>query len=364
MSSSSRRAALRELLPAAGVDALLVTDLVNIRYLTGFTGSNAALLVHADGDTRSRLCTDGRYRVQAAAEVPDLDTVIDRPCALALVASCRECGVDRLGFESDSVTVDGYAALVEAGGGVELLRAPGLVQRLRTVKDDGEIATLRAACAAGDAALADLMAAGGLRPGRTEREVALDLESRMRDHGATGPAFETIVAAGVHSAVPHHSPTGTQLRAGDLVTLDFGALVDGYHSDMTRTVVLGPATAWQRELYALVAAAQAAGRAALTPGTATSDVDEAARSVVDAAGRGSEFVHGLGHGVGLQIHEAPALARTGTGALAAGMVLTVEPGVYVEGRGGVRIEDTLVVRDGEPDLLTRTSKELLEPGAR
>ena len=182
----------------------------------------------------------------------------------------------------------------------------------------------------------------------------------MRDHGATGPAFETIVAAGVQSPVPHHSPTGTQLRAGDLVTLDFGALVDGYHSDMTRTVVLGPATAWQRELYALVAAAQAAGRAALAPGTATSDVDEAARSVVDTAGRGAEFVHGLGHGVGLQIHEAPTLARTGTGALAAGMVLTVEPGVYIEGRGGVRIEDTLVVRDGEPDLLTRTSKELLE----
>jgi Xaa-Pro aminopeptidase len=360
MSSSSRRASLRALLPAAGVDALLVTDLVNIRYLTGFTGSNAALLVHVDGDARSRLCTDGRYRVQAAEEVPDLETVIDRPSALALVAASRERGVGRLGFESDSVTVDGHAALVEAGDGVELQRSPGLVQRLRAVKDDGEIATLRAACAAADAALADLLAADGLRPGRTEREVALDLESRMRDHGATGPAFETIVAAGVHSAVPHHSPTGAQLRAGDLVTLDFGALVDGYHSDMTRTVVLGAATTWQRELYALVAEAQAAGRAALAPGTTTSDVDDAARSVVDAAGRGAEFVHGLGHGVGLQIHEAPALAKTGTGALVAGMVLTIEPGVYLEGRGGVRIEDTLVVRDGEPDLLTRTRKELLE----
>jgi Xaa-Pro aminopeptidase len=360
MSSSSRRAVLRELLPGAGVDALLVTDLVNIRYLTGFTGSNAALLVHADGDARSRLCTDGRYRLQAAEEVPDLETVIERPSALALVGACRGWGVGRLGFESDAVTVDGHAALIEAGDGVELHRAPGLVQRLRTVKDDGEIATLRAACAAADAALADLLAAGGLRPGRTERDVALDLENRMRHHGAAGPGFETIVAAGVHSSVPHHSPTAEQLRAGDLVTLDFGALVDGYHSDMTRTVVLGAAAAWQRELYALVAAAQAAGRAALVPGTETSDVDRAARSVVDAAGRGAEFVHGLGHGVGLQIHEAPALARTGTGALAAGMVLTVEPGVYLDGRGGVRIEDTLVVRDGEPDLLTRTSKELLE----
>jgi Xaa-Pro aminopeptidase len=168
------------------------------------------------------------------------------------------------------------------------------------------------------------------------------------------------VAAGPHSAVPHHRPTDTPLRRGDLVKLDFGALVEGYHSDMTRTVVLGVAAGWQRELYELVFAAQAAGRAALAPGTEVSDVDAAARGVVEAAGRGEEFVHGLGHGVGLEIHEAPALARTGTGALAAGMAVTVEPGVYLAERGGVRIEDTLVVREGEPDLLTRTTKELVE----
>jgi Xaa-Pro aminopeptidase len=360
MSSASRRAALRALLPGAGVDALLVTDLVNIRYLTGFTGSNAALLVHADGDGASRFCTDGRYRMQAAEEVPDLETVIDRASALAVARSVGEWGVERLGFESDAVTVDAHAALSEAADGVALHRAPGLVQRLRLVKDETEVAALRAACAAADAALADLLAAGGLRPGRTEREVALDLEARMREHGAAGPSFETIVAAGPNSAVPHHRPTGAVLRTGDLVKMDFGALVDGYHSDMTRTVVLGPAADWQRELYALVAAAQAAGRGALTPGTEVSDVDAAARSVVEDAGRGAEFVHGLGHGVGLQIHEAPALAKTGTGALAAGMAVTVEPGVYLEGRGGVRIEDTLVVRDGEPELLTRTTKELVE----
>jgi Xaa-Pro aminopeptidase len=360
MSTATRRAALRALLPSAGVDALLVTDLVNVRYLTGFTGSNAALLVHADGDVASRFCTDGRYRTQAADEVPDLEALIERASALALAGRASGLRVERLGFESDSVTVDAHAALTDAADGVALHRAPGLVQRLRAVKDDDEVAALRRACAIGDAALAGLLAAGGLRPGRSEREVALDLEDRMRALGAAGPAFDTILAAGVHSAVPHHRPTTAVLEAGDLVKLDFGALVDGYHSDMTRTVVLGPAAEWQRELHALVAQAQTAGRAALAPGTEVRAVDAAARGVVERAGRAEEFVHGLGHGVGLQIHEAPALGRTGTGVLAAGMALTVEPGVYVAGRGGVRIEDTLVVRDGAPELLTHTARELLE----
>jgi Xaa-Pro aminopeptidase len=360
MPAAPRRAALRALLPGVGVDALLVTNLVNVRYLTGFTGSNAALLVHADGDAASRFCTDGRYRTQVADEVPDLETVIDRASALALAGLVGELGVERLGFESDTVTVDAHVELAEAADGVGLYRAPGLVQQLRAVKDDVEVAALRRACAVGDAALAGLLAAGGIRPGRTEREVALDLEDRMRALGAAGPAFETILAAGAHSAVPHHRPTAAVLQQGDLVKLDFGALVDGYHSDMTRTVVLGPAAGWQRELHALVAEAQAAGRAALVPGAEAAAVDAAARGVVERAGRGGEFVHGLGHGVGLQIHEAPALGKTATGVLAAGMVVTVEPGVYLPGRGGVRIEDTLVVRDDTPELLTHTSRELIE----
>jgi Xaa-Pro aminopeptidase len=359
MSCSARRAALRALLHGEGVDALLVTDLVNVRYLTGFTGSNAALLVHAGGDGASRFCTDGRYRTQAGAEVPDLETVIERACAVELGKQAAALGVERLGFESDVVSVDAHEALSDAAG-MPLLRAPGLVQRLRAVKDAGEVESLRRACAVGDTALAELLEAGGLRPGRTEREVALDLENRMRAHGASAPAFETILAAGPNSAVPHHRPTDTVLRRGDLVKLDFGALVDCYHSDMTRTVVLGSAADWQRELHALVAEAQAAGRAALAPGAEVVAVDAAARGVVERAGRGEEFVHGLGHGVGLQIHEAPYVGQTGTGALSAGMVVTVEPGVYLAGRGGVRIEDTVVVRDSGPELLTHTTRELLE----
>jgi len=356
--SAGRRAALRALLRSAGVDALLVTDLVNVRYLTGFTGSNAALLVHVDGDGRSRFCTDGRYRAQVAAEVPDLEAVIERACAVTLAALAPGLGVGVLGFESDHVTVDAHAALAEHKAA--LVRAPGLVQRLRMVKDDAELAALRTACAIADAALAELIDHGGLAPGRTEAEVALELEYRMRSHGAAGPSFDTIVAAGPHSAVPHHSPTAAPLRPGDFVKIDFGALVDGYHSDMTRTVVLGAAADWQRELYALVAAAQAAGRAALGPGVEVADVDAAARGVVVDAGRGDQFLHPLGHGVGLQIHEAPLLGATGSGRLAPGMAVTVEPGVYLEGRGGVRIEDTLVVTDGDPEILTLFPKDLLE----
>lgn len=356
LSHPRRRAALGGRLRERELDALLVIDLVNIRYLTGFTGSNAALLVHAEGDERSVFCTDGRYRTQSEHQVPDLRRLIDRSCALKLATEATEHGIGRLGFESHVMTVDGYAALAKVTGQDALVAISRPVEALRLIKDDTEVATLRSACAAADAALAGLLAHDGVRPGRTEREVARDLEARMVAAGAAGPSFETIVATGANSAVPHHRPTDVQLHRGDLLKLDFGALVEGYHSDMTRTVVLGEPAGWQREIYELVAAAQAAGRAALRPGADVRDVDAAARQVIKAAGRGEEFVHGLGHGVGLQIHEAPALSQFGVGTLAAGMTVTVEPGVYLAGRGGVRIEDTLVVSAGEPELLTMTTK--------
>jgi Xaa-Pro aminopeptidase len=359
MPYARRRNALRALLPD-DVDALLVTDLVNVRYLTGFTGSQAALLVHAAGDAASLFCTDGRYTTQSESEVPDLERLIQRASPAALAARAGERGVRRLGFESDAVTVDAHLDLAAAADPVALERVPGLVQRLRLVKEEAEVAAVAAACAIADAALADLVAAGGLRPGRTERDVAYDLESRMRRHGAAAPAFETIIAAGAHSAVPHHRPTDAVLRDGDLVTLDFGALVDGYHSDMTRTVVLGSAADWQREVYDLVAAAQAVGRRTALPEAEVTVVDAAAREVVVAGGHGEEFPHGLGHGLGLQIHEAPLLGPSGRGRLVAGMTVTIEPGVYLPGRGGVRIEDTVVVRADGPQVLTTTTKELVE----
>jgi Xaa-Pro aminopeptidase len=360
---SQRRARLAARLTADGLDALLVSDLTNVRYLSGFTGSNAALLVFAD-DTPSVLATDSRYRTQAARQSPDLTIAIERACGRHLVQLGLAGGARRIGFESHVVTVDGFESLSRVLAeyrAADLVRASGAVEALREIKDAGEVALLRLACEAADAALAALIGDGGLRPGRTERAVARDLEALMLDHGADGPSFETIVAAGPNSAVPHHRPTDAVLERGDFVKIDFGALVGGYHSDMTRTFVLGKggkAAAWQRELYELVASAQLAGVEALQAGSALCAVDTAARDVIAEAGYAEHFGHGLGHGVGLQIHEAPGINSTAAGTLRAGSAVTVEPGVYLTDRGGVRIEDTLVVGARGPELLTRFPKDL------
>jgi Xaa-Pro aminopeptidase len=358
---ADRRATLRTQLRELELDALLVTHLLNIRYLTGFTGSHAALLLNAGGEDGTIFCTDGRYIEQAANEVADLERVIDRASAAALVgrADADSRTYRRCGFESQHVSVEQHEELAGQTREVDLVRAPGLVEQLRVIKDETEVDALRMACAAADRALADLIEHGGIQAGRTERDVARELESRMLDHGSSGPSFDTIVAAGAHSAIPHHRPTDAVLVRGDFVKIDFGAVVDGYHSDMTRTIVIGTPADWQRDLYQLVSTAQATGTAALAPGAKGSEVDRAARGVIERAGYGEEFAHGLGHGVGLEVHEAPSLAKSGAGTLAAGMAVTVEPGVYLAGRGGVRIEDTLVVRDGTAELLTLSTKDLV-----
>ena len=355
---ADRRARLRTLLAERGLDALLVSSLVNVRYLTGFVGSNGGLLV-VTGSEDAVLATDSRYADTAALECPDVEVLVERDTGPALAAVAATRGVGRLGYESHQVTVDGFRHLQHACGTASLARADRPVEDLRLVKDDAEVAALRSACAVADAAFADVLAA--IRPGVTERTVAYDLESRMRRHGSEAPSFDTIVAGGDHSAVPHHRPTDRPFAPGDLVKLDFGAVIAGYHSDMTRTVVLGEPAAWQREVYDLVAAAQQAGVDALLDGVATADVDRVSRGVVEAGGMGERFLHGLGHGVGLEIHEGPAIGSSSAGALGTGMVVTVEPGIYLAGRGGVRIEDTLVVRSAgaAAERLTLTTRELL-----
>lgn len=340
----------------AGQPAALVTRAVNVRYLTGLASSNAALLVHAEG--RAVLATDFRY---LAAAPDDLDVMEARDVGVALVEQAGRDGVERLAVEEHDITVETYDRLTAAAdiAGVHLVRLGRAIEAIRTVKDDVELGHLRQACAVADEAFAGLLPT--IRPGRTERDVARDLDQRMRDLGAEGPSFETIVAAGPHSAIPHHSPGDRPLARGDLVKMDFGALVAGYCSDMTRTVVIGPAAPWQQEVHAIVLAAQAAGRAAALPAAVAGDVDAAARSVIVEHGYGEAFPHGLGHGVGLEIHEAPTLRDGATDRLAVDIPVTVEPGIYLPGRGGVRIEDTIVVRadpDG-PEVLTRTSRDLL-----
>src|SRR5690606_36522581 len=230
---AARRGALRSLLVENEIDGLLVTDLVNIRYLTGFTGSNAALLVSSwdarDAEERTVISTDGRYRTQVSEQVPDLHAEIVRACARRVMELAGEWQLGRVGYESHVVTVDEHRGFEELSTGLELVATPGLVEQLRMVKDAYEVERLRAACAVGDAALATLLERGALRPGRTERQVARDLEWAMFEHGGEAVAFETIVAAGANSAVPHHRPTDAVLAAGDFVKLDFGAVVGGYH---------------------------------------------------------------------------------------------------------------------------------------
>ncbi|WP_219471645.1 M24 family metallopeptidase [Nonomuraea rhizosphaerae] len=354
-----RRARVAKMLPARGVEAILVTSGVNVRYLTGLESSNAAVLIGDDGS--ALLVTDNRYIDKthdldvAAVEASDVAARLAAPGVGIEAASMTVATFNRLSHALADVTGDRPDAGAGRTGGLVPLEP--LVEVLRAVKDDDELELLRTACAISDQAFADVM--GNIQPGVTERDVARLLEARMVELGAGKPAFDTIVAAGENGAVPHHAPTGRELRTGDLVTIDFGACYQGYHADMTRTVALGEPAAWQREVYDLVAEAQRAGRHALRPGVSTKEVDAAARGIIEAAGHGGHFRHGLGHGVGLEIHEDPFLGPSRTGRLEDRVPVTVEPGVYLPGRGGVRIEDTLVTREGGPELLTKTTKELL-----
>src|SRR5690606_1565002 len=358
-----RRARLAELLTYDKLDAALVTNLTNVHYLTGLASSNAALLLTADG--AATLATDGRYATAAADVAADVELVIERHVAPALaVRAAAGTTAARLGVEEHHLTLESWKsirrALDEADGSTELVDLGRAVEKLRTTKDDTELEALTEACAISCRALEDLYAAGRF-VGRTEKEVALDLARRMYAHGADGIAFETIVAAGENSAIPHHRPGDGQIAKGDLLKIDFGAIHRGYHADCTRTSVVAAEPAdWQREIYDIVQAAQRAGRQALVVGEDCLGVDTASRSVIDAGGYADQFGHGTGHGVGLQVHEAPTLGYSATGTLADRMTVTVEPGIYLPGRGGVRIEDTLVVRAaGVPDLLTPTTKDLL-----
>jgi Xaa-Pro aminopeptidase len=355
---AERRARLAAALADTGADVALITRLVNVRYLTGLASSNAAVLIGRDGG--AVLATDGRYTSAVAEAAPDIETIKERSVATALAERAAADGPVRLAVEEHDVTLALAEAIRKAADRAELVHLGRAVEVLRTVKDNTELALLHEACAISCRALEDLYAAGGFA-GRTEKEIARDLEARMYGHGADGLAFETIVAAGRNSAFPHHRPTARIVAAGDLLKIDFGAMYQGYHADCTRTSVVGTEPAdWQREIYDLVATAQRAGSDALAVGVECVAVDRAARELIEAAGHGEHFGHGTGHGVGLEIHEAPTLGYSATGTLADRMPVTVEPGVYLPGRGGVRIEDTFVVRDaGGPELLTTTIKDLL-----
>lgn len=353
--AADRRDRLVAALGDRGLDGIFVTTLVNVRYLTGFTGSNGALLVPREGSPV--FFTDGRYRDQAAHQLPDVEHVIDRDLA---GAASRRMGSGAWALETHTLSVDGHAAIASLVPGAILASAERMVEELRVVKDAEEIEHLRAACGISTQALEGLL--DGPLVGRTEREVARDLENRLLDLGAEAIAFETILASGENSAIPHHSPTDRVLGHGELLKADFGARVAGYHADCTRTVVLGQADDWQREIYTAVQESQAAGLDQLRDGAPVSASDDAARASLGTSGWLHAFTTGLGHGVGLEIHEDPFIAARNTAKLVSRTVLTMEPGIYVPGRGGVRIEDTVLVTTGAPEVLTTMTKDLMEIG--
>lgn len=349
---------LRSELPAEGLDGLLLSKLSNVRYLSGFSGSSGRLLMLPE---RSVLFTDFRYEEQASAEVdPVIEVRISTDGLLEEVAAfLDERGLSgRLGFEPESVTVRDRHELGELCDRVTWETAPTWVESQRVRKDPLEIEAIESAARIGEAALQEVLSA--VRAGVTERTLAAELDYRLRLAGSGPPPFETIVAAGPRSALPHAQPSDRQLQRGDLVLFDFGATVGGYCSDMTRTFVLGPAAEWQIEVHQAVAAAQDAARAVIAAGVAAREVDEAARDVLREAGMAERFGHGTGHGIGLEVHEAPRIFRRSDDVLEAGSVVTVEPGVYLPGRGGVRIEDDVVVEETGVRTLTRYSRDLVE----
>jgi Xaa-Pro aminopeptidase len=358
MDVPARLPRLRAEMETVGVDALLVTNLTNIRYLTGFTGSAALLLVTG---ADALFVTDGRYTTQSQAELDaaGVDARIEVPATMAGqrdAVAATGAGCARIGLEADDVTwaaQQRYAS--DWFAGADLVPTSGVIEGLRLVKDEGEVARLTAAAAIADVAFARVRHRLADRP--TEAEFALELDTEMRRLGAADVSFETIVASGPNAARPHHRPGGRTIGDGDLVVVDFGALVDGYHSDMTRTQWVGEPTATQRRMWEVVAEAQAAGVATVAPGVTVAEVDAACRAVIDAAGWGDAFLHSTGHGVGLDIHEQPRVAATAPEVLAEGWVVTVEPGVYLPEHGGVRIEDTVLVTASGCAPFTRAPKD-------
>jgi Xaa-Pro aminopeptidase len=360
MDVTARADRLRQRFDDAGCEALLVTKMVNVRYLTGFTGSAALVLVLPDGLS---LVTDGRYGDQAAEQMAaagvDATVEVGRTTAeqRSLLQS-RAAGIHRLALEAESVTWAQHGRLAaEWFPGAELVPTEGLVEGLRQVKDDGEIDRVAEAARIADAALA--VARPLVADGVSERDLAITLDFEMRRGGAEGPSFDTIVASGPNGAKPHHRPGDRHIAPGELVVVDFGAVVEGYCSDMTRTLCAGePASPTARRMAEVVAESQRAGVAAVTAGAEARAVDGACRRIIADAGWADAFLHGTGHGVGLEIHEEPRVASTSTDVLLAGHVVTVEPGVYLSEHGGVRVEDTVVVTTAGCRTLTNASKEL------
>jgi Xaa-Pro aminopeptidase len=341
-------------LAARKLDALLVAFSPNLRYLTGFTGSNGCLLAMPG---KAILFTDPRYRIQASQEVSTQVKISKGPLVTDALAAIGRLGLKRIGYEPARMTCDFFEALkAHLPMNASLTPVHGWIEELRMVKTPDELTRIRRSVETNSRAFEQ--AVSRVRPGMMERDLAAELEYRMRRLGAEKPSFETIVAGGVRSALPHAQPTSAPLRAGDLVVVDMGAFQDGYASDMTRMLFLGRPTARVKRTYRAVLEAQLAAIDCVRAGVPVAQVDRAARRVLKGYGLDRAFVHSTGHGLGLEIHEPPRIGKRDKSVLREGMAITIEPGVYLEDFGGIRIEDTVVVTAGGCDILTPTSKEL------
>ena len=359
---SGRLDRLRDAFDGHGIDALVVTTLPNVRYLTGFSGSAGILTVTRDG---ALLTTDGRYRTQSAEQLAAAGAAAQVDVTIGPVTEQRKAAqsalggsaVTRIGLEADNVSWSAQRTWADLLQADRLVPTSNTVEALRERKDAGEIARMERAAAIADAALFEVLPLMG--QGVTEEHFALELDTAMRRGGAESTAFETIVAAGENSAKPHHHPGSRPINEGDPVVVDFGATFEGYRSDMTRTFCVGADPQGElARIFAVVGESQAAGAAAVRPGISAKEIDDVCREIIAAAGWAERFEHGTGHGVGLDIHEAPTVSQLGTAILAPGFVVTVEPGVYLPGHGGVRVEDTLVVTEDGARPLTRFTKDI------
>ena len=329
----------------------LITNLINIRYLTGFTGSNAALLVSKD---EVFFATDSRYEIQAQNQFPDINAVIGRNFPELLLSKLPNSEVL---IEGSDLSVDAFRRL-ETRFAHRFSVTTGVIEQLRAVKDESEVALIRTACEITSRSFLEVIES--VKPGQTEKEVRNALENRMRENGADEIAFASIVAAGSNSAIPHHEPTDRVIEVGDFLKMDFGAKFSGYHADCTRTVVIGKPKDWQVELHSAVTLSQQAGRETIRAGIKFTEVENAVNSSLVANGYRDFFTHGLGHGVGLEIHEDPFFGRVEDAKIASNTVITIEPGAYLINKGGVRVEDTIVVSSQGYQNLTNLTYELLE----
>ncbi len=351
-----RRDSLRDLIQSVDADSMLVTNFTNVRYLTGFTGDDSYLIVSTDGDL---LVSDPRYEEQLAEECPGLATFIRKPSELLLDMTCQQLsslGLSSLIVESRSLSVDAFDQLSRRAGVGRLNKGDAQVETLREIKDSDEVALLRRAIAIAERVFTSVRAQ--LRSQQSEREIANEIDRQIRLLGGSGCSFNPIVAVGPRAALPHASPGESLIGAHPFVLIDWGATVAGYRSDLTRVLMTSKIPAKFSKVYETVLAAQTAAIAAMKPGVMVSEIDRVARDVIASAGMGKRFNHGLGHGIGLEIHEAPRLGKNFDRPLLPGMVVTVEPGVYYPGWGGVRIEDDILITPSGCEVLSSLPREL------